>query len=254
MAVMARLKQLLYDANALKDHLAYSKSSAGAQLPLAERDPALEALFPVLEGRVPVLFEAESPEDLQRFLMLQDEFGFSSILYASAHLSGMEPEIKRRGLAVFVSFDLPEKPSWMNGAAAAPADSSSASDAEAQEPEWKTKERDAFRSRQAAAWRESAEQIRRFLDEGIPVGYASMGKKPQAFASGIATLLKDGGLTEGELLNILTYATADILGASDRLGVIRAGAIANLVVLDKPFTQKGAAVHMTVANGNVHRH
>lgn len=267
MAVMAKFRQTMYDAQALLDHIRYTESRGGGELPVPERDPVLESMFPVLNGTLPVLFETDSPEDLERFLLIKDEFGFDAILASGKELSSRAGMLRQRGIPVLASIDVPDKPDWMKeqekeasaaaDSASAPADSeqADAEDGDAEElPAWAKAERDAFQARQREAWNRAVGNIRALREAGVTVGYAGHGLELKDLPGKLRLLVEDGGLTETDLLEMMTSNTARILGRDARMGSLKTGAIANLAVFDKPFTQSKASVVMTVTNGAVHEH
>lgn len=258
MAVMAKFRQTLYDAQALREHIAYTTTRQGGDLPVAQRDPILEAMFPVLEGKIPVLFETDSPEDLERFLMLKDEFGFDAIIASGEGLATRAALLRERGIPVLASLDVPGKPDWMveqEKAEAAEADTST-SKAESSEPElpgWAQTEREAFRARQMDAWNRAVSNVRSLREAGVLVGYAGHGLDLKDLPGKIQILTEEGGLTETDLLEMMTVNTARILGGDSRLGALNRGSIANISVFDKPFTESKASVVMSVSNGVITR-
>jgi imidazolonepropionase-like amidohydrolase len=89
------------------------------------------------------------------------------------------------------------------------------------------------------------------LDAGVVVGYASNGLKPADVRKNIDLLVADGGLTEAEIVRMMTVSTATILGIQTVAGDVRTGRLADLVVTSKPFAEKGAKIMYTVTGGDI---
>jgi len=79
MGVMARFRQLMYDAEALFDHMNYYASAEGG-MPSPNRDKVLESLFDIKDSDIPMFAILNAPEDLERLSILQDEFGFNIVV------------------------------------------------------------------------------------------------------------------------------------------------------------------------------
>jgi imidazolonepropionase-like amidohydrolase len=68
---------------------------------------------------------------------------------------------------------------------------------------------------------------------GIPYAFSSEGlQTPAEFLRGVARAVRDGGLTPDQALRALTVNAAKIAGASDRLGTLARGKIANVILVD----------------------
>lgn len=235
MGVMARFRQLLYDAEALKDHMNYYASSAGA-MPAPDRDQVLEALFPLMDGEVPFFLKADSPEDIDRMLVLKDEFDYDVIIVSAKNASYKAQELKERGIPVLVSIDLPEKPEWM--------------DDEDSEPSGPEEEQ--YRERQQEAYLAAARNIRNLLDNDIEVGFASSGLSADDFHKKILALKEDGDLSEEEIIQLLTINTASILGVDSKMGELESGKIASFALFSTPVFEEEPKVEMVISNGVIH--
>lgn len=235
MGVMARFRQLFYDAEALKDHLNYYASSNGA-MPAPGRDQVLEALFPVMDGDIPFFLKADRPEDIDRMLLLKDEFNYNVVLVSAKHASYKAEDLKQRGIPVLVSIDLPEKPEWMDD------DGSEASGAEEER----------YRERQLEAYRQTVRNIRTLLDNGIEVGFASAGLSAEDFHTNILALKEEGGLSEEEIIKLLTVNTASVLGVGAAMGELEPGKIASFSLFSDSFFDEEPNVEMVISNGVIH--
>lgn len=263
MAIMARFKQLLYDAEALQQHLEYVAGPGGEQMEAPQRDAVLESLFPLLNGEKPLMASVDSPEDAERVLMLADEFDFAVIFATSADLTPIASKLTQTATPVLFQFDEPEAPNWIQEEMKEPSEDESESAAEGQdeqedvvaeeeapEPELSEEEK-AFRARQASAWDAKKGALRSMLDAGLMIGAYGFDGSAKDFHGALQFYHEDGGVTSSELLNILSSNTAMILGI-ERLGTLTEGSMANMIVIHgQDWLSTDSKMLFTVSNGHV---
>lgn len=223
MGVMAAYRQLFYDARTLQTHQATGAANA-------PRDASLEALFPIADRTGAFHFVADDRESIRRMFSLSDELGFNTILVSGKEAHSQAAELARRKVPVLVSFALPAKPDTTTG---------------------KTDEESAWKTRQVQAWAASVRNIRSLMDAGVLVGFASNGLKPSDLKKNVDLLISHGGLTEAEIIRIMTLNTATILGLNAIAGDVRAGNLADMVVTTAPMTSKTVRITHTVTAGNI---
>lgn len=223
MAVLSRYRQLFNHASALKARQTANEANVG-------RDAVLEALYPVMEKKTPFYFIADDREDIARIMKLSDELGFRFVLVSGKDAGFHAVELARRNVPVLASIDLTAKPDTSNITG---------------------DEKTAWQTRQMQEWTSHVRNIRTLLDAGVTVGYASNGLKPADVRKNIDLLVADGGLTEADIVRMMTVSTATILGIQTVAGDVRTGRLADLVVTSKPFTEKGAKIMYTVTGGDI---
>lgn len=95
-----RLRDLLRDAQA------YGKAAAARATDLKvsrfDRDLILEALVPVVEGRVPVILHANLARDIRAALKFADEFKLKVILSGAQDAGKVIPDLKSRNVPVLL--------------------------------------------------------------------------------------------------------------------------------------------------------
>ncbi|HYK04998.1 MAG TPA: amidohydrolase family protein [Thermoanaerobaculia bacterium] len=93
-----------------RDARAYAKASAAGTRRL-DRDLLLEALVPVVEGRVPVVMHANQARDIRAALEFADEFQLKVILSGAQDVARLIPEVKRRNIPVLLGpiLSLPQR-------------------------------------------------------------------------------------------------------------------------------------------------
>lgn len=241
MGLMAQYKQLFYDAEALKTHINYYQN-ASSGYPAPDHSAVLEALFPVMANETPFYFEADRKAYIERIYRLQDEFGFNFVLISGKEAYTDVETLKQKDIAVLASFDLPEEPKWHKDKKEEKSD---------EKKEDITEEQRHFRQRQLEAYNADINNVKKLLEAGVMVGYVSNGADLDEFRDHVLTLHNDGGLSEQQILQVLTENTAEILGIESRVGSLQSGFIANFSVFTEPFLEKETQVWYSVANGNV---
>lgn len=256
MAIMARFKQLLYDASALQEHITYFEGAGAEQIQPPQRDAVLESLFPLLNGEKPLMAAVDSPEDAERVLMLAEEFDFSVILASSADLSPIATKLTRTATPVLFQFEKPDAPDWIEDESKEANEPSEESDEGSSNEEQIateeiSEEEEAFRARQAMAWEAKKGALRSMLDAGIMIGVYGFDGKATDFHEALRFYHEEGGVSSSELLSILTSNSAMILGI-ERLGTITEGSIANMVIIHgQDWLSKDASILYTVSDGHV---
>ena len=201
MGVMAFVRQAFLDAQ----HYAETEGVRG---PDGEgSDPALAAMQPAIERKIPVAFEANEGRQILRALKLAKELKLDPIVTGARHAGEVATDLKAHNARVIYSLNYPVRPRTL-----AP---------DADEP--------------VSALRERAEAPRvpaALAAAGISFAFASAGATdPKDFVRNAAKAVK-AGLGEDAAIRAMTIAAATIAGAADRLGSIEKGKIANLVVAD----------------------
>jgi len=244
MGVMARLRQLFFDAEAYRSHHALFASGSAQGISVPAKDDVLEALIPIKNKQIPYFAFADNPADILRMFRLQDELGFNMVLVGATQAAPMASEIKRRGIPVLVRLELPKKPDWMKEA-------KSEKDEEATlEVEALSAEVANFRARQAEEFESRMNNIRTLLDAGIMVGATWNGTRFNEFHNVINALVEHG-YTHDELLAMLTINSARATGLS-RVGDLKPGMIANIAVFSDKAFSKGTKVLYTVSAGKMY--
>ncbi|HEX6159483.1 MAG TPA: amidohydrolase family protein [Thermoanaerobaculia bacterium] len=93
-----------------RDAQAYGKAR-GANVRRVEADVILEALVPVVEGRVPVVMHAQLARDIQAAMAFAEEFKLKMILSGAQDVVRVIPELKRRNIPVILGpiLSLPQR-------------------------------------------------------------------------------------------------------------------------------------------------
>jgi phosphohistidine swiveling domain-containing protein len=232
LGTIAFVRQSLYDAQWQREARAYYEKQPNRPRPVLE--PALDALLPVLDRRLPAAFEADRVVEIARALDLAKEFGLDPIIVGGAESGLAAPVVKAAGARVIYSLNFPTPPTGRGrgGAAAGAA-------AEDEEPI-----RD-IRARQNAPKGPAA-----LAGAGVAFAFSSDGLEDLVlFRKNAARTVTEGGLTSDAALAALTSAAARLAGVANQLGTLEKGRIANMVVTDGDWLQDDTRIRHVFIDG-----
>ena len=220
MGVIAFIRQTLFDA---QQHSAaralYERAPAGLRRP--QENPSLDALQPVLRRELPVVFIADTAEQIQRVQKIASEFNLESIISGGRQAYAITSQLKN--VPVLVSVKWPT----------APTDQQDREDQPLR----------VIRDRSLAPTTPAA-----LAKAGVPFALVSGAGKTGDFLPGIRKAIANG-LSADDALRATTIAPARIFGIDRQLGSIERGKIANVVVSDKPIFDEGAKVTRVFVDG-----
>ncbi|MFL6246071.1 MAG: amidohydrolase family protein, partial [Thermoanaerobaculia bacterium] len=189
-----RLRDLFRDARA------YAKAAAArasdTRVRRFDRDLMLEALVPVVEGRVPVVMHANLARDIKAALEFADEFELKVILSGAQDIARVIPEVKRRNIPVLLGpiLSLPAR------------------------------EDDPYDLLYSNA--------KTLHDNGIRFAIQSQDSHNTRNLPYHAATAAAFGLPKEEALKAITIYPAEIFGVADRMGSLEVGKQANVIVTD----------------------
>ncbi len=232
MAVMAKWRELYRQAVQAKNYESlYATNRAGLERPANDR--VLEAFYPVIDQRLPVLFRSERILEMQRVLALKNDLKFPVLLGDVKEAWPLVPKVKASGAKVFLSLDLPEE--------------IKKDDKKKDKP---NAEREALEKRKAEMIAKATAQAAEFQKAAVPFGFSTATVKASAIPAHVRRMIA-AGLSEDAALAALTTAPAQLLGLSDRLGSIDPGKMANLVISDKPYFNEKSKVRYVMVDGEL---
>ncbi|MEX0722037.1 MAG: amidohydrolase family protein [Balneolaceae bacterium] len=253
MGVMAKFRQVMFDATALQQHINYYRENA--EMPAPARNQVLEAMFPLVNETTPFYFQVDSKEDIERLFVLQDQFGFDAVIVSGKGAHAKADDLKQRNIPVLASIDFTEAPKWYAKLKKEEDPEEEKEEEEKEDPEENeelTEEEQAYRERQLEAWKEEVTNIKKLKEAGVNVGYASAGMDLKDLSKKLEILLDEGGLTEEEVVELMTTNTAQIIGVENSFGNIATGKNASFSVFDKPVSDKKAKVLQSISNGTIY--
>ena len=223
LGVFSALRQMLLDAqNYRESKQIYERSPRGLRRPALDR--SLEALLPVLDGRMPVVFHADREREIRRALDLAEEFKLKAVIAGGSEAWKVTDRLKKADVPVLLSLNFPRRTT----AAMAQAD-----------PEPLRVLRDRVEAPKTAA-KLAAAKVRFAFQSGAMTISDFLPNAGKTVESG---LLKD------EAIRALTLRPAEIFGVADRLGTIEAGKIANLTVVRGDLFDRNSRVAHVFIDG-----
>lgn len=223
MGVLAYIKQLFLDAEHYGTALAlYENQARGQERP--EYDQTLEPVHRAVEERWPVLLPATWTREIHRAIDLGEKISAHAVIYGAQQGYQVADVLAARKVPVLVSLKWPEK--------------EKDSDPEAGVSLRELRFRDRAPSTPAALHQAGVQFA--FYSDGV--------KKPADILKNIRKAI-EAGLPGAAALRALTLSPAEIYGASDRLGSLEVGKIANLTVTDGDLFAEGAKVKMVFIDG-----
>ncbi len=253
MAVMAKWRELYKQAVQAKSYQSlYASNRSGLERPASDR--VLEAFYPIIDQRIPVLFKSEKMLDAYRILTLKSDLGFSLMLADLKEGWLVATKIKASGAKVFLSLDLPEevkKDDKKNDKKSLKADSIKAKEVAKPKTAFDI-EKEALEKRKAEAIANYVSQASVFNKASVPFGFSSFSAKPKDIPSNLRRMIT-AGLSEDAALAALTTTPAQLLGLSDRMGTVENGKMANLVITDKSYFNEKAKVRYVFVDGVMYK-
>ncbi len=222
LGVFASLRQMLLDAQTYREsQQIYARNPRGIRRPSTDR--SLEALLPVLDGRLPVVFHVELEREIRRALDLAEEFKLKAIIAGGGESWKVTDRLQKLDVPVLLSLNFPRRTTAANPQA---------------DPE-------------------PLRLLRLRAEAPKTAAKLALAKVRFAFQSGGMASLTDflanagktieNGLLKDDAIRALTIRSAEIFGVSDRLGSLEPGKIANLtVVRGDLFDRNSRIVHVFI--------
>ena len=255
LAVMAKWRELYRQALQAKSYESlYASNRAGLERPTSDR--ILEAFYPVIDQRMPVLFKAEKLLDAQRIFTLKSDLGFNLMLADLKEGWPIISKVKASGAKVFLSLDLPEEknPAGKAGKEEPKKDGEKKEEPKKEEPKSdkpKTEfdiEKEGLEKRKAETIANYTSQAANYNKAGVAFGFSTISAKTKDIPANLRRMIA-AGLTEDAALAALTTTPAQLLGLSDRMGTIDNGKMANLVISDNSYFNEKAKVKYVFVDG-----
>ncbi|MFQ3651362.1 MAG: amidohydrolase family protein, partial [Gemmataceae bacterium] len=226
MGYVAHARQMFYDAGFHQRQLAaFARGGGVGKRPAA--DPALEALAPVLTGKMPLIIEADRRDDIERALDFAAEFKLKPILYGGQDAWKLAGRLAEQQIPVILRIDFgPER-------------------TEAEVPQRVRQEQQKQRRQEIAC---AGELFR----AGVSVVLASQGQPgddpAKAFRQAITQVI-EAGLPVDAALAALTTVPAKLFGVSGQVGELSKGHAAHVIVFEGGLFTKEMKVRDVFIDG-----
>ncbi len=235
MGVMAKWRELYRQASLAKNYEAsYAANPAGLERPASDR--MLQAFYPVIEKRQPVLFKSEKVIEAQRVLKLKSDFGFDLLMADLKEGWPIIERIKGSGAGVFLSLELPEE---IKG------------DKKEGKENTSSAEKKALEEAKGTAVANYTSQAALFSKAGIRFGFSANSVKVDDISTNLRRMVA-AGLSEDAALAALTTTPAQMLGVANRMGTVESGKMANLIVTNKSYFVEKTSVKYIFVEGKLY--
>ncbi len=206
LGTFAAIRQIFYDAQRLQElQKLYAADPKGMKRP--DADKSLEALFPAINGQMPVVFNANTETQIKRSLELIKELKLKGIIAGGQEAWKVADRLKAQSVPVLLSLNFPKRTTASNPDA---------------DPE--TLETLRFRA-------ETPKGPGKLAAAGVKFAFHSGGATSVGDFFTNAGKAVEGGLSKDAAVRAMTLGSAEILGIDDRTGSIEKGKIANVVVV-----------------------
>ena len=206
LGVFSAIRQAFLDAQRYDEsQKIYARSPRGVRRP--EPDKSLEALIPVLNRQMPVVFHADSQREIERAIGLAQEFKLRGIIAGGEEAWKVADRLREAQMPVLLSLNFPRRTT----AASADADP---------EP-----------LRILRARVEAPKGAGRLAAARVKFAFQSDGMTSIEDFRGNAGKAVENGLSTDDAIKAMTLSAAEILNVADRLGSLETGKIANLTVV-----------------------
>ncbi len=215
---IALIRQTLYDAEwHYNAHQTYNNNPSGLQRP--ESNAMLAALSDAVRGVQPILFEADSDEEILRAMRITDEFDITPWLRGNGHEYKLLDVLSARNVPLILPLIFPDKP-------------------EIDTPE------DALNESLADLrhWYLAPENPARLADAGIDFSLTTHGLENKShFLQNLRTAV-ELGLDKETALAALTVNPAELFGINNTHGTLETGKKANILVADGDIFENGTRI------------
>ena len=196
-------------------------------MPRPPMDPSLEALLPVINGTMPIVFNADREIEIVRALDLAQEFKLKAIIAGGQEAGKVADRLKAQNVPVLLSLDFPKRTA-------------------AASPEADPESLEILRLRA-----EVPKTAARLQQAGVKFAFQSGTMKNIADFLTNANKAVENGLNRDAAIRAMTLGAAEILGVNNQLGSIEQGKIANLVVAKGDIFAKDKTITQIFVDGRL---
>jgi len=206
LGTFSAMRQMFLDARRLQEiRKIYAEDPRGMIRPAS--DKSLEALIPILDRKIPVVFNANRENEIIRALDLAREFNLKAIIAGGQEAWKVAERLKAQDVPVLLSLNFPKRTT-------------------AASPEADAETMEILRLRANAP-----KGAARLAQAGVKFAFQSDGMTSINDFLTNAGKAVENGLNKDVAIRSMTLTSAELLGVNDRLGSIETGKIANLTVV-----------------------
>jgi imidazolonepropionase-like amidohydrolase len=226
LGTFSALRQMFLDARRLNDwKKQYAANPRGIKRP--DADISLEALIPLLNREMPVVFNANEEREIIRSLDFAKEFDLKPIINGGNEAWKVADRLKKADAIVLLSLNFPKKTTQNS-------------------PEADPEPLEVLRMRA-----ETPKCAAKLAQAGVRFAFQSGGMSSLADFFANANKAVESGLSKEVALKAMTLGSAEIFGVADRLGSIEVGKIANIIVSKGDILSKDKYITHVFVDGKL---
>ena len=224
MGIVAHGRQTMLDAGWLKrQQLSYEARGRVGKRPAA--DPCLDALWPVLDGMVPVAFDADSADEINRALDFAAEFNLKPMIVGGRQAWKVADRLKAEKVPLLLRLDF-----------------TTASERESDLPVRVREDHERLRQLEVSC----ASVLHK---AGVKFGFTTQGlATADRFRENVRKVIA-AGLPANAALAALTFDAAEIVGVSQQIGKLTKGRAAHVIVCEGDFNSAATKYRWAFADG-----
>lgn len=227
LGTFAALRQIMLDGQRLQEwEKIYAKNPRGVKRP--EMDKSLEAVIPALNREIPVVFNANSENEIVRALDLAKEFNLNAIIAGGQEAGKLTDRLKAQNVPVLLSLNFPRRTA-------------------ASSPDADPEDLDTLRLRV-----EVPKTAAKLKQAGVKFAFQSGGMTNLNDFYQNAGRTTQNGLSADDAVRAMTLDAANMFGVGDRLGTIENGKIANLLVVRGDLLGKEKTITHVFVDGKLY--
>ena len=226
LGTFSAFRQMFLDAKRLQDwQKTYAANPKGLKRP--ESDKSLEALFPLINGVMPIVFNANTEREIVRALDLAKQFNLHAIIAGGQEAWKVADRLKAQNVPVLLSLNFPKRTASVS-------------------PDADPEDLETLRFRA-----ETPKGAARLANAGVKFAFQSGGLTNLNDFFTNAAKTTENGLAADAAIRAMTLSSAQILGVDNRLGSIETGKIANLTVVRGDIFSKDKTITHVFVDGKL---
>ncbi len=251
MGIFAHFRQTMLDAQHFRSMQAAWSRGAGIRPPA---DETLLALQPILDGKLPVVFEADTENEIRRALKLADEFKLKPWIAGGQEAWKVAPLLAEKRVPVLLAAAYGPEPGARRPMTPAAPGTPAAPPAPTTPPGRRTDDEtpESVISERKAKWKDGVAGAAVLHKAGVPFAFTTRGTRGHAEFWANVRKAMENGLPKSAAVEAVTTAPSKLFGVERQVGTIVPGQIANLTILSGDFAAPTAKVRYLFIEGRKH--
>lgn len=231
LGVMAKWRDIFQNTQLYSTHKdQYAASRVNIR---GEHNKVFEAMVPVLENHMPVLFEVSDELDMRRVMKLRNENHFRLTLIGIHEGEQLIPLLKQEKIDAVLTLNLPKD---------------NYSSEKVKSPDEQGDDYESRLERSREAYKTALSLAGKYEESGIPFSFSTKHLVRNNFFDNLRLMIENG-LSKEAALAALTINPAKMLGLENVAGTLEKGKMANLIALTDTLFKKEAEIPFVIVDG-----